>query len=196
MTGTPIENHLGELWALMDILNPGLLGSREWFTRTFASPIQRRRTTSTRSSGCGRSCSRSSCAGAKDDAGGRARPAADHGREGLLPADGRAGEPVPGDGRQLAAARRGARRPVRPPRRGARDARAAEAGVQPPGDAGAHGRAARRALGQARAAGRAAARRCRPATRRSSSRSTRASTASSRTSRSASTGASASSTAG
>ena len=40
MTGTPIENQLGELWALMDILNPGLLGSREWFGRTFAEPIQ------------------------------------------------------------------------------------------------------------------------------------------------------------
>ena len=40
MTGTPIENHLGELWALMDLLNPGLLGSREWFGRTFAEPIQ------------------------------------------------------------------------------------------------------------------------------------------------------------
>jgi SNF2-related domain/SNF2 Helicase protein/Helicase conserved C-terminal domain len=40
MTGTPIENHLGELWALMDILNPGLLGSRDAFTRTFANPIQ------------------------------------------------------------------------------------------------------------------------------------------------------------
>jgi SNF2 family DNA or RNA helicase len=40
MTGTPIENHLGELWALMDLLNPGLLGSREWYGRTFAMPIQ------------------------------------------------------------------------------------------------------------------------------------------------------------
>ncbi len=40
MTGTPIENHLGELWALMDFLNPGLLGSREWFGRAFAQPIQ------------------------------------------------------------------------------------------------------------------------------------------------------------
>ena len=29
MTGTPIENRLGELWAIMDIVNPGLLGSRE-----------------------------------------------------------------------------------------------------------------------------------------------------------------------
>ncbi len=40
MTGTPLENHLGELWALMDILNPGLLGSRESFARTFARPIE------------------------------------------------------------------------------------------------------------------------------------------------------------
>jgi hypothetical protein len=40
MTGTPIENHLGELWAIMDLLNPGLLGTREWFHRTFAEPIQ------------------------------------------------------------------------------------------------------------------------------------------------------------
>jgi SNF2 family DNA or RNA helicase len=27
MTGTPIENHLGELWSLFEFLNPGLLGS-------------------------------------------------------------------------------------------------------------------------------------------------------------------------
>jgi hypothetical protein len=43
MTGTPLENHLGELWALMDILNPGLLGSREWFVRTFQRPIEQTR---------------------------------------------------------------------------------------------------------------------------------------------------------
>ncbi len=40
MTGTPIENRLGELWALMDLLNPGLLGSRAWFERVFARPIE------------------------------------------------------------------------------------------------------------------------------------------------------------
>lgn len=27
MTGTPIENHLGDLWALLDFLNPGMMGS-------------------------------------------------------------------------------------------------------------------------------------------------------------------------
>ena len=40
MTGTPIENRLGELWAIMDAVNPGLLGSQQWFERTFARPIE------------------------------------------------------------------------------------------------------------------------------------------------------------
>ncbi|HEX6723667.1 MAG TPA: DEAD/DEAH box helicase, partial [Gaiella sp.] len=43
MTGTPIENRLGELWAIMDLVNPGLLGSREAFERSFARPIETRR---------------------------------------------------------------------------------------------------------------------------------------------------------
>jgi non-specific serine/threonine protein kinase len=43
MTGTPIENRLGELWAIMDLVNPGLLGSREAFERTLARPIEVRR---------------------------------------------------------------------------------------------------------------------------------------------------------
>ena len=40
MTGTPIENRLSELWAIMDIVNPGLLGSRDRFDRAFARPIE------------------------------------------------------------------------------------------------------------------------------------------------------------
>ncbi len=31
MSGTPVENHLGELWTLMDFLNPGLLGKASRF---------------------------------------------------------------------------------------------------------------------------------------------------------------------
>jgi hypothetical protein len=39
-TGTPIENHLGELWSLFEFINPGLLGNLESFNRRFANPIQ------------------------------------------------------------------------------------------------------------------------------------------------------------
>ncbi|MGD1895775.1 MAG: DEAD/DEAH box helicase [Phormidesmis sp.] len=41
MTGTPIENHLGELWNLFRFINPGLLGSLENFKLKFANPIER-----------------------------------------------------------------------------------------------------------------------------------------------------------
>jgi superfamily II DNA or RNA helicase len=43
LTGTPIENHLGELWNLFRFANPGLLGSQERFQRVFAGPIERER---------------------------------------------------------------------------------------------------------------------------------------------------------
>lgn len=39
LTGTPIQNHLGELWNLMQFINPGLLGSYEHFTNHFVNPI-------------------------------------------------------------------------------------------------------------------------------------------------------------
>ncbi len=39
-TGTPIENHLGELWNLFRFINPGLLGSIKRFTERFARPIE------------------------------------------------------------------------------------------------------------------------------------------------------------
>ena len=41
LTGTPIENHLGELWNLFQFINPGLLGSLERFNETFAHPIEK-----------------------------------------------------------------------------------------------------------------------------------------------------------
>jgi superfamily II DNA or RNA helicase len=37
MSGTPVENHLGELWSLMEFLNPGLLGRNQSFSNLFGS---------------------------------------------------------------------------------------------------------------------------------------------------------------
>ncbi|MDA1014350.1 MAG: DEAD/DEAH box helicase [Planctomycetota bacterium] len=41
LTGTPMENHLGELWNLYQFLNPGLLGSVEQFQQRYMLPIER-----------------------------------------------------------------------------------------------------------------------------------------------------------
>ena len=41
LTGTPLENHLGELWSLFRVVTPGLLGSWEQFRERFAAPIER-----------------------------------------------------------------------------------------------------------------------------------------------------------
>ncbi|WP_252178307.1 DEAD/DEAH box helicase [Endozoicomonas sp. 4G] len=41
LTGTPMENHLGELWSLFDFLMPGFLGARDQFTRFYRTPIEK-----------------------------------------------------------------------------------------------------------------------------------------------------------
>ncbi|MBR4170190.1 MAG: DEAD/DEAH box helicase [Kiritimatiellae bacterium] len=40
LTGTPLENHVGDVWSIMDFLNPGLLGNRARFRERFFRPIQ------------------------------------------------------------------------------------------------------------------------------------------------------------
>ena len=40
-TGTPIENHLGELWNLFRFINPGLLGSLDQFNQRYANAIEK-----------------------------------------------------------------------------------------------------------------------------------------------------------
>jgi superfamily II DNA or RNA helicase len=43
LTGTPVENRLADLWSIMNLLNPGLLGSSGQFNDRFASAIERQR---------------------------------------------------------------------------------------------------------------------------------------------------------
>lgn len=40
LTGTPLQNHLGELWNLYQFMNPGLLGSYEQFQQKYIVPIE------------------------------------------------------------------------------------------------------------------------------------------------------------
>jgi superfamily II DNA or RNA helicase len=42
LTGTPMENHLGELWSLMSFVNPGYLGDKTAFARTWRTAIEKR----------------------------------------------------------------------------------------------------------------------------------------------------------
>ena len=41
LTGTPLENHLGELWSLFHFLMPGLLGDATTFRRSYRTPIEK-----------------------------------------------------------------------------------------------------------------------------------------------------------
>ena len=41
LTGTPLENHLGELWSLFDFLLPGFLGTQKDFAKRWRTPIER-----------------------------------------------------------------------------------------------------------------------------------------------------------
>ncbi len=41
MTGTPVENNIFELWSQFAFLNPGLLGSVDFFKKEFAAPVEK-----------------------------------------------------------------------------------------------------------------------------------------------------------
>jgi SNF2 family DNA or RNA helicase len=43
LTGTPVENRLSELWSIMSMVTPGLLGNLNQFRHRFATPIERNR---------------------------------------------------------------------------------------------------------------------------------------------------------
>ena len=63
LTGTPVENRLSELWSVMDVLNPGLLGSAERFRTRYAIPVERHGDTEAAARGCARSPGPTCCAG-------------------------------------------------------------------------------------------------------------------------------------
>jgi superfamily II DNA or RNA helicase len=48
LTGTPLENHLGELWSQFDFLLPGFLGGSKQFTRHWRTPIEKQADTERR----------------------------------------------------------------------------------------------------------------------------------------------------
>ena len=64
LTGTPVENHVGDLWSLFEFLNPGLLGGEAEFKREFFVPIQARQTERRRPASS-TSRGRSSCAASR-----------------------------------------------------------------------------------------------------------------------------------
>ncbi|CAN5495029.1 hypothetical protein BH11CYA1_BH11CYA1_13100 [soil metagenome] len=41
VSGTPVENHLGELWSLFEFLTPGMLGDAKAFAKHFRTPIEK-----------------------------------------------------------------------------------------------------------------------------------------------------------
>ncbi|MCW6037480.1 DEAD/DEAH box helicase [Spirulina subsalsa FACHB-351] len=41
LTGTPVENRLTELWSILEFLNPGFLGTKQFFQHRFAIPIEK-----------------------------------------------------------------------------------------------------------------------------------------------------------
>ena len=129
-TGTPVENHLGELWSILDAVNPGLLGSAKQFNDRYAKPIQRepRR-------GRHRGAARPDAAVRAPAHEGRQDPAPRAARQDRADRLGHAhqgaGGDVPGGGRPADRGRAGGAGHA-PPRARARRADPAEADLQPP----------------------------------------------------------------
>lgn len=48
LSGTPVENRLADLWSIMNLVNPGLLGTAPQFAERFATPIERQQDAPTR----------------------------------------------------------------------------------------------------------------------------------------------------
>ncbi len=42
LTGTPIENSLTDLWAQLNFINPGIVGTRKWFNDYYVTPVEKK----------------------------------------------------------------------------------------------------------------------------------------------------------
>jgi SNF2 family DNA or RNA helicase len=45
LSGTPVENTVNDLWTQMSFINPGLLGSQQYFQNEFVTPIEKEKRT-------------------------------------------------------------------------------------------------------------------------------------------------------
>ena len=73
LTGTPMENHLGELWSIMTFVNPGHLGDKAAFARQWRGPIEKR---GDKARAVASGATRQAVPAAADQGGGGARTAA------------------------------------------------------------------------------------------------------------------------
>ena len=105
LTGTPVENRLGDLWSIFDFLNPGLLGSAKAFS-AFTKRLSSAAAQSVRAAA--RAGAPVHPAAAEDRQVGDRRSAGQDRGQGLLPADAQAGGALPaGGGRPGAPSSRG-----------------------------------------------------------------------------------------
>ena len=158
LTGTPVENRLTELWAILDWTTPGLLGPLETFRRTSRS---RSSATATRTATDALRPARPAvpAAAAQDRPRHRPRPARRRPRPTRsCPLTAEQADALRGGGPRDRWPQIDDGRGHRPPRPGAQAAHRAQADLQPPGAVPRPARAARRPLGQARRARRAARR--------------------------------------
>ena len=146
LTGTPVENHVGDLWSVMQFLNPGLLGTESEFKRNYFIPIQ-----AERDEGAAQRLQRATgpfiLRRLKTDRAVITDLPEKAGEQGVLPPDPRAGHPVRGrapGGR--AGFGRGRRH--RAPGSDTRHADQVEAGLQPPPSAAGGQFRHRRPVGQ------------------------------------------------
>ena len=121
LTGTPVENRLSELWAILDAVNPGLLGSQQRFREQLRDPDRALRRPDVAAERLRRAHPTVRAAAHQGRPTVAARPARQDRADRLRPAHPRAGRALPAG-----------RRPVAPRRRAPRKACSGEVACWPP----------------------------------------------------------------